>query len=166
MIFTITSLNNSLRNKLEPRTGTAESKLKAIEKLSDAGIPTGVMVGPIIPGLTDHELENILKLASEAGARDASYTMIRLNGQLDKIFEDWLEINYPDRKQKILNKIKLAHGGKLNDNQWGRRMKGEGNITKIISSLFKKHKVKYFQNPELIPLSTNGFRKNGNLSLF
>ncbi len=166
VIFTITSLNNKLRSKLEPRTSTAKSKLNAIGQLTDLNVPTGVMVGPIIPGLTDHELEPILKLAADAGARDASYTMLRLNGQLSGIFEQWLDLNYPDRKVKILNKVKEAHAGKLNDTKWKRRMRGEGNTAEIIAKMFRIYRAKYFKNQPSQPLSIDRFRRNGNLSLF
>ncbi len=166
VLFSITTLNNRLRNKLEPRTGTATGKLKAISTLSEANIPTGVMVGPIIPGLTDHEIEPILKAASDAGAKEASFTMIRLNGQIAQIFEDWLATYYPDRKEKILNKIKEAHDGKLNDSKWGRRMRGEGNTAEIITKFFKIYQKKYFGSKSTPPLTTQRFRRNGNLSLF
>ena len=166
VIFTITSLDEKLRRALEPRTSTAAAKLKAIQQLSNLNISTGVMMGPIIPGLNDHEIDPILRHAAEAGAVQASYTMIRLNGQLSGIFEKWLDENYPDRKQKILHKIKQAHDGKLNDNRWGRRMRGEGKISDVVSTMFKHQRNKYFGQQEVISLSTDRFRKNGNLSLF
>jgi len=166
VFFTITTLDEELRRKMEPRTSTSITKLKVIEKLAGQNIPVGVMMGPIIPGLNDHEIENILSSAAKAGASEASYTMIRLNGQLNLLFENWLERHFPERKEKILNKVKSLHAGKLNDSNWSRRMRGEGKLADMVSKLFKLHRSRYFNNNSLVELRTDRFRRNGNLSLF
>src|SRR5690606_21713352 len=104
----------------EPRTATAVNKLKTIEKLSQAGIPTFIMNAPLIPGLNTEEIPNVIKNAAAAGAISAGYTMVRLNGNIKHLFYDWLYKNFPDRADKVWNQISEVHGGKVNDSQWGR----------------------------------------------
>ncbi len=164
--FSITTLDERLRRTLEPRTSSAHKKLEAMRKLNAAGVKCGVMNAPIIPGLNHHEIPEILKLSSEAGAISASYTVVRLNGQLGELFEDWLGRFYPDRAAKVLAQIEELHGGNINDSQWGRRMSGEGNYAKIIDQLFKKSRKQYFGDIRMPPLTTKLFRKGGNYTLF
>ncbi|MET4081341.1 DNA repair photolyase [Pedobacter sp. UYP30] len=135
----INSLNEQLRQKMEPRTTTAKQRLKVVEELTKAGIPVGVMVAPLVPGLSDHEIPAVLKAVANAGARRARYTIVRLNGAVGELFEDWLRKNFPDRFDKVWNAIKSCHGGNVNDSRFGERMKGDGNIAKIISESFKLH---------------------------
>jgi DNA repair photolyase len=135
----INSLNEDLRFKMEPRTTTAKQRLKVIEELSKLGIPMGVVVAPLIPGLSDHEIPKILKSAANAGARSAGYTVVRLNGAIDGIFEDWLKKNYADRFEKVWHLIQSCHGGKVNDSRFGDRMRGDGNIAQMIRDNFKLH---------------------------
>lgn len=135
----INSLNEDLRSKMEPRTTTAKQRLKVIEELSKVGIPMGVVVAPLIPGLSDHEIPKILKSAANAGARSAGYTVVRLNGAIAGIFEDWLKKNYADRFEKVWHLIKSCHGGKVNDSRFGDRMRGDGNIAQMIRDNFKLH---------------------------
>ena len=135
----INSLNETLRSKMEPRTTTAKQRLKIVEDLSKAGIPMGVMVAPLVPGLSDHEIPAILKRVSEAGAIGAGYTIVRLNGAIGGIFEDWLRKNYPDRFDKVWHMIQSCHGGRVNDSRFGDRMRGEGNIAQLIRDSFKLH---------------------------
>jgi len=137
--ISINSLNEDLRLKMEPRTATAKQRLKVVEELSKAGIPTGVMVAPLVPGLSDHEIPNILKAVADAGARSAGYTVVRLNGAVASIFEDWLRSNYPDRFDKVWHAIQSCHGGAVNDSRFGDRMMGGGNIAKLIRDTFKLH---------------------------
>lgn len=166
VVLSITSENKSLRRLLEPRTACASKKFEAIRKLTEAGIPVGIMNAPIIPGLNHHETPAILKRASEAGAVFASYTVVRLNGQIGKIFKDWLIKTYPDRADKVWNQIQELHGGKVNDSEFGRRIKGDGKLAESIKNLFDVSKRKYFKNMEPPRLSTAHFRKLGNYSLF
>ena len=135
----INSLNEDLRSKMEPRTTTAKQRLKVIKELSKLGIPMGVVVAPLIPGLSDHEIPKILKSAANAGARSAGYTVVRLNGAIASIFEDWLKKNYADRFEKIWHLIQSCHGGKVNDSRFGDRMRGDGNIAQMIRDNFKLH---------------------------
>lgn len=135
----INSLNEDLRQVMEPRTTTAKQRLKIVEQLSKAGIPMGVMVAPLIPGLSDHEIPQILKAVKEAGAIKAGYTVVRLNGAIAQIFEDWLHKNFPDRFDKVWHMIQNCHGGNVNDSRFGDRMRGDGNIAKMIKDSFKLH---------------------------
>ncbi|MFW5659556.1 MAG: PA0069 family radical SAM protein, partial [Bacteroidota bacterium] len=136
----LNTLDEEVRRKTEPRTASVKRRLQAIEKLSSAGVPVGVMVAPIIPGLTLDAVPGVLKAVAEAGARNAGYTMVRLNGQVGEIFTRWLAQAFPDRASKVLNQIKSVHGGKLNDSQWGRRMKGGGELAAVVADMFKLYK--------------------------
>jgi len=135
----INSLNEDLRQKMEPRTTTAKQRLKVVEQLSALNIPVGVMVAPLIPGLSDHEIPSILKAVANAGATNAGYTVVRLNGAIGQIFEDWLKKNFPDRADKVWHMIQSCHGGNVNDSRFGDRMRGDGNIAKMIRDSFRLH---------------------------
>jgi len=135
----INSLNESLRQVMEPRTTTAKQRLKIVEELSKAGIPMGVMVAPLVPGLSDHEIPKILKAVANAGAIKAGYTVVRLNGAIAQIFEDWLRKNFPDRFDKVWHMIQSCHGGNVNDSRFGDRMRGDGNIAQMIRDNFRLH---------------------------
>lgn len=135
----INSLSEKLRSVMEPRTTTIKQRLKVVEDLTKAGIPTGVMVAPLVPGLSDHEIPKILKTIAEAGAKNAGYTIVRLNGAIGPIFEDWLRSNFPDRFDKVWHMIQSCHGGNVNDSRFGDRMRGDGNIAQLISDTFRLH---------------------------
>ena len=135
----INSLNEQLRQKMEPRTTTSRQRLKIVEELSKAGIPMGVMVAPLVPGLSDHEIPAVLKTIASAGATSAGYTIVRLNGAIGGIFEDWLRKNYPDRFEKVWHMIQSCHGGNVNDSRFGERMRGDGHIAQMIRDNFKLH---------------------------
>jgi len=137
--ISINSLNEKLRLQMEPRTTTVKQRLNVVEELSKAGIPTGVMVAPLVPGLSDHEIPAILKTIAGCGARSAGYTIVRLNGAVGPIFQDWLKANFPDRAEKVWHMIQSCHGGKVNDSRFGERMRGEGNIAKLIKDTFALH---------------------------
>ena len=166
--ISINSLTEETRSKLEPRTATAKQRLKIIEMLTQNGIPVGIMCAPIIPGLTDHEIPQVLQAAADHGASWAGYTIVRLNGQLGELFEDWLKHAYPLRAEKIWHQIQACHGGKVNDSEYGRRMKGSGNFAEIIRDNFRLHCQKNRLNRTKLTLSTIHFRckTNGQLSLF
>ncbi|MHA7099398.1 PA0069 family radical SAM protein [Roseivirga pacifica] len=166
--FSLTTLDESVRRKLEPRTSTARQKLKAMELLSSIGVPVTLMIGPVIPGLNDHEIPELMKAASKAGATRVSFTMIRLNGQIGNVFEHWVIQAFPDRADKILNQIKGAHGGQLNDSRFGARMRGEGRMVQSIHRLFELSKAKYFQHSGRPKLRTDLFIKTnrGQMGLF
>jgi DNA repair photolyase len=159
--LSITTLDEALRRNLEPRTSTAKQRLKALEILSEKGIPVNVNLAPIIPGLNSHEIVAILNAAGERGARSAAYIMVRLNGQISDLFEDWIAEIYPDRAAKVLNQIRETHGGTLNDSEWNRRMKGEGPIAEQIKNMFDLAKKKYLVKSKPPPISTDLFFRPG-----
>lgn len=165
----INSLNESLRQKMEPRTTTATQRLKIIEQLSNAGIPVGIMEAPIIPGLNDTEIPQVLKAVANAGAKWAGFTIVRLNGQIGEIFKDWLHKTFPDRAEKVWHSIEACHGGKVNDSEFGRRMKGEGHLAGLIRQTFKMHARLNQLNILSMELDSSLFRRPGEgrqLSLF
>lgn len=146
--ISLTTLDEDLRRELEPRTASVAQRLKVIETLSAAGIPVNVMLAPVIPGLTDHELLPMAEKVSQLGARSIGYTLVRLNGAIAEIFEDWVRKHRPERAERVLNRIKDCHGGKLNDSRFGTRMRGEGEIANIIAMQFKLAKQRYFGDRE------------------
>lgn len=137
VMVTITSLDDDLRLKLEPRTATYKNRLKAVKFLADEGVPVGVMMAPIIPGLTSHEIPELIKTAAANGASVAGYTIVRLNGAIADVFKDWLHKNFPDRADKVWHQIQDCHGGQVNDSRFGTRTRGEGKIAESIRNLFK-----------------------------
>ncbi len=161
----ITTLDKQLAAVMEPRTSRPSRRLEAIRKLADAGIPVGVNVAPIIPGLTDHECAAILEEAAAAGASFAGYTMIRLPYKVKDLFTDWLEQHYPNRKKKVLHKILDIREGKLNSSDWGTRMKGTGNFSKQIADLFKTQTHRLGLNEKRRRLSTKHFVGNSGSQL-
>ncbi|RYD93693.1 MAG: PA0069 family radical SAM protein [Sphingobacteriales bacterium] len=161
VIMTITSLDEDLRRVLEPRTTTGAQRLRAIELLSKAGVQAGVMLGPMIPGLNDQEMPAILKAAAEAGATFSAYTFVRLNGAVKLLFHDWLYKNFPDRADKVWHLIESGHGGKVNDNQFGRRMSGEGNIARLIADQYKAYTRKFGLVHERLGLDCTQFKRPG-----
>ena len=135
--ISVTSLDPELQRVLEPRTSSPEARLDTISQLRAAGIPVGVMVAPVIPGLTDHEVPKILEACANAGAQFAGYTIVRLPWAVAPLFEHWLEEHFPDRKEKVLGRIRLLRGDRLNNSQWHTRMTGEGIFAEQIASLFE-----------------------------
>jgi DNA repair photolyase len=135
--LSVTSLDPSLQRVLEPRTSSPQARLDAIKQLRSAGVPAGVMVAPVIPGLTDHEIPKILEACAKAGAQFAGYTVVRLPWAVAPLFEHWLGEHFPDRKEKILGRIRHLRGNRLNNSVWHRRMTGEGIFAQQIASLFK-----------------------------
>jgi DNA repair photolyase len=166
--ISLTSLDESLRIQLEPRTASSLNRLKVIEKLSKNNIPVNVMVAPIIPSLNSHEIPDIIKASSEHGARSAAYTIVRLNGALKDIFEDWITKNFPDRAEKVLHQIMECHGGKVNDSRFGIRMRGEGQFAEMIRDLFYASTQKYMKDNQFPELDLTLFKRpgNGQLQLF
>ncbi|PKV75798.1 PA0069 family radical SAM protein [Pontibacter ramchanderi] len=155
--ISITTLDEKLRQKLEPRTATGARRLQVVQQLAAVGIPVNVMVAPIIPGLNDSEIPAIIKSAAEAGASSAAYTIVRLNGSIGPIFEDWIREAFPDRADKVLSQIADCHGGQLNDSRFGTRMRGEGKFAETISKLFRMSLKKYMANRSMKPYNYNHF---------
>ena len=148
VMVSLTTLDAELARVMEPRTAQPAMRLKAIEELASAGIPVGVMMAPIIPGLTDHEIDKLLKAAADAGAQSAGYTIVRLPYGVKELFPTWLETHYPNRKNKVLNLLRGMRNGELNDNRFGKRMGGVGAYADNIDQLFelarKRHGFKGF----------------------
>jgi DNA repair photolyase len=166
--ISLTTLDESLKRILEPRTSSAQSVLKTIRRLSDAGIPVQVLNAPVIPSLNDHEMFELAKAAAAAGARDIRYQVVRLNGKVAEIFNGWLEQAFPERASRIMNQIKDLHGGKVNDSRFGTRMKGEGHLASIIASQQALARKKFFSNQPKIQLDYSRFNAGTGkqLSLF
>jgi DNA repair photolyase len=124
--ISITTLDAKLARSMEPRAATPSKRLAALEELSAAGIPTVVMVAPIVPAINDSEIEAILKAAYAAGAREAGYVMLRLPLEVKDVFQQWLQTEYPDRARKVMSLVKSTREGKAYDSTFGRRMSGGG----------------------------------------
>ncbi len=170
VFISVTTLDPTLTAKLEPRTSSPNRRLAAIELLAKAGVPVGVLVAPVIPGLTDHELPAILQAVANAGATFAGYTPLRLPGAVAPLFEQWLIHHFPDRKDKILNRIRSIRGGKLNDPNFNSRMSGQGEFADAIANLFATGCRKAGLIGKMPRTSTEHFRvpiqKGGQMGLF
>jgi DNA repair photolyase len=158
--ISITTLNEELRLRMEPRTATGFNRIKLIQALSEKHIPTGVMCAPIIPGLNSFEIPEIIKNAAEAGALSAGYTLVRLTGSLKEIFTDWLQKNYPDKFYKVIHQIQEIHQGNFTNNEFGKRMTGTGNMALMINKLFKASVNKYLVNKQMPAYNTQVFYDN------
>lgn len=156
---TITSLDENIRQKLEPRTTTYQNRLKVIRELTAAGIPCGVMVAPVIPGLTNYGIAEVIEAAGKAGAYTAGYTVLRLNGQVKQLFTDWVHKTFPDAATKILKQVAECHGGNVNDSRFGTRMKGEGKIAESIRNLFVASRKKHMSLIPAYELNVDAFER-------
>ena len=161
VLVSITSFEENLRQAMEPRTTTAKQRLRIIEELGKEGVRMGVMLGPMIPGLNEQEMQRIMKAASEMGATFSAYTFIRLNGAIKLLFHDWIYKNYPDRADKVWHLIENAHNGKVNDSRFGLRMRGEGPIADLVRQQFRKYNKIYGLNDERWELDTTQFIRPG-----
>jgi len=166
VIVSLTSLNEELRRLMEPRTASAQRRLSVIQQLSQMGIPVGVNTAPIIPGLNDHEIPELIKQASLNGACWAGYTVVRLNGSVGEIFSEWIHKSIPNKAEKVLNQIKEMHGGRINDSDFGRRMTGEAIFAEHIKQLHKLSKTKYMAGRSFPPYNYDLFIKGGQLRFF
>jgi len=166
--ISLNTLNEQLRQKLEPRTVTATGRLAVIQALSGNGIPVRVMVAPVIPGLNSNEIPSVIRASADRGALAAGFTMVRLNGSIAELFTDWIHKTYPDRAEKVLNMIKACHDGKLNDSEFGRRMKGEGNLAESIHQLFRMSVNRFMGNRSMPEFDHSLFvpKKGRQMNLF
>ncbi|WP_207429575.1 PA0069 family radical SAM protein [Pedobacter sp. SYSU D00535] len=162
---TINSLNENLRQKMEPRTVTAKSRLMLINKLASENIPVRLMMAPIVPGLNSEEIPALIKAAADEGVSSAIFTIIRLNGAIGEIFSDWIHKAYPDRAEKVLNRIADCHGGSLNDSRIGKRIRGDGKIAESIHQLFNISVNRFLKGRSMPPLSTDHFMPAGGKQL-
>jgi DNA repair photolyase len=161
VFVSITTLDPELARVLEPRTSRPEGRLAAIRALTEAGIPTGVLIAPVIPGLTEHELPSILEAAAGAGARQAGYVLLRLPGPVAGLFEDWLDRHRPEAKEKVLGRIRAMRSGRLNDARFGHRMRGEGPAADLVRQLFHVSSQRHGLNQAPWPVSATAFRWPG-----
>ena len=159
VMLSVTTLDHRLARKMEPRASTPQRRLEAIRLLSSAGIPTGVMVAPIIPGLTDHEIEPILEAAAEAGAKTAGYVMLRMPLEIKDLARQWLTENVPDRASKVIAQMQDSRGGKDYDAAFGTRMRGSGPFAELIAQRFKKATRRFGLDGKLAPLRTDLFHR-------
>jgi DNA repair photolyase len=157
--ISVTTLDPHLQRSLEPRAPRPELRLEAIAALASAGIPTGVMIAPVIPGLTDHEIAAIAREAARAGASFAGRVMLRLPHAVAPLFADWLERNFPDRKQKVLNRVRAVREGRLNDPRFGSRLRGSGLFAEQLHALFELACRREGLAPSAPPLSVAAFRR-------
>jgi DNA repair photolyase len=167
--LSITSLDEKLQRVMEPRTSIPARRLAAVEKLSQAGVPVRVMVAPVIPGLNDTEVPAIVRAAADAGAVGAGWIMLRLPYAVAPLFEDWLERHFPDRRDKVLNRLRAMRGGKLYDSTYGARMRGDGIMAEQIGALFDAAVRKHGLNRDRARLCTSEFKRpepGGQLRLF
>jgi DNA repair photolyase len=166
--ISINTLDEELRQKLEPRTSSINKRFNLVKQLAQHRIPVTVLAAPIIPGLNDTDILPLVKRAAEAGARNVKQIIVRLNGDIGEIFTHWIDQNYPDRRDKIINKIKSLHGGKLNNSNWGARMEGQGRIADIIHQQFDLAKRLYLLDDKKYVYNTDLYHqlKDRQLSLF
>ena len=166
--LSIPTMNEDLRRKMEPRTSSSMKKLEALKILKENNIPTGAMIAPIIPGLNSDETLKVIQKISETGADWFGYTLIRLNDAVEPVFAKWLEMNFPDRKDKVISLIKQMRGGKLGEKRYFERYKGEGNIAEMIHKTIEIGRNKYFKDRKMAELSTEHFTgsKTQQLKLF
>ncbi len=161
VIVSITTLDARLAHEMEPRASLPSRRLAMIEHLAAAGVPVAVLVAPVVPGLTDSEIPAILERAAEAGAGAAGYTLLRLPGAVQTVFLDWLERVYPQKRAVVEARVRACRHGRLNDSQFGRRMRGEGPVAEMIAQLFHAAARRTGLDRELPPLNTTAFRRPG-----
>lgn len=157
VFLSVTTLDSELAGEMEPRTSTPAARLRAIETLSAAGVPVGVMTAPIIPGLNDSELPELLRVAKEAGAAAAGYVFLRLPSTVEPVFREWLGRTHPERQSQIENRIRGARDGQLNGSQWGERMRGTGEIADQIAAMFRLFTRRYGLDKRLPPHDSTRF---------
>jgi DNA repair photolyase len=158
VVLAVTTLDPELARVMEPRATAPAGRLQAIRELTAAGIPTMVLLAPVVPGLTDHEMPAILEAARDAGAVGAGYTLLRLPHGLPALFEGWLDQHFPEKKEKVLSRVRAMRGGAINEVRFGARMTGEGAIAEMIKQVFELTKRKLGFAGRLT-LSTAAFRR-------
>jgi DNA repair photolyase len=155
--ISVTTLDAGLARRMEPRAAAPARRLAVIRRLAEAGIPVRAMIAPVVPGLTDHELEAILEAARDAGASAASWIMLRLPMEVAPLFRDWLAEKEPGRAAKVMARVQDTHGGKDYDPAWGKRMRGEGLWSRLIAQRFDKAVARLGLNREMPPLRRDLF---------
>jgi DNA repair photolyase len=159
VMISVTTLDDELKRTMEPRTASPSRRLKIIERLSSAGVPVGSMIAPVIPGLTDHEIERIVARVAAAGADQAAYILLRLPHEVADLFKNWLEEHHPLRARKVMSMIRQLRSGQINDPCFGSRMSGRGNLAILLRDRFEKacrrHRLSTGASPRL---NTGAFR--------
>jgi DNA repair photolyase len=155
--LSVTTLDRKLARAMEPRASTPDRRIETLERLVDAGVPTSVMVAPVIPGLTDMEMERILERAAAAGVRQAGYVLLRLPLEIGDLFTEWLRANCPDRANRVLSLMRSARGGRLYEAKWGERMTGEGPYAWMIGRRFELAAERLGLNERSVELRTDLF---------
>jgi len=155
----VTTLDSELARRMEPRAARPERRLEAMAALARAGVPVGVLIGPVVPGLNDAEIPRILEAAGRAGARSASWVLLRLPKPVDELFDAWLAQHYPERRERVLGRIREVRAGRLSDAKFHRRQRGQGEYAEQIAQLFAVSARKHGLDGPLPPLSTASFRR-------
>lgn len=155
--ISVTTLDSKLSRLMEPRVPAPARRIKTIRRLVDAGCPVRIMASPLIPGLTDHELESILKAGKGAGAKAASWMSVRLPLEVAPLFHEWVRETFPDRADRIIGKVRALHGGRDYDPEWGKRMRGEGPFAEIVARRFAVAVSRLGLSETLPPLRTDLF---------
>jgi DNA repair photolyase len=156
--ISVTSLDRSVARKMEPRAATPPKRLEAIRQLSEAGVPTAVMVAPIVPSINDSEIESILEATHTAGARSAGYVLLRLPLELKELFREWLETDFPDRATRVINVLRSMHGGRDYVSEFGVRQRGTGSYASLIGTRFHLALKRLHMNERNFELRTDLFR--------
>ena len=155
--LSVTTLDRRLARAMEPRASTPDKRLETVQRLTDAWVPTSVMVAPVIPGLTDMEMERILERAAASGARQAGYVLLRLPLEIGDLFTEWLKANCPDRANRVLSLMRSTRGGRLYEAKWGERMTGEGPYAWMIGRRFELAAERLGLNEQSVALRTDLF---------
>jgi DNA repair photolyase len=159
VFVSITTLDDELKRRMEPRAASPAARLATVRKLSEAGIPTGVMFAPVIPAINDHELEDVVAASAEAGAATAGYLLLRLPGEVRDLFYEWLETHYPERANRVRNRIRQLRGGRDNDPRFGARMRGQGPWADLLRRRFESACRRHgLEHGRAKPLETALFR--------
>jgi DNA repair photolyase len=159
VFVSVTTLDDELKRRMEPRAAAPRARLAAISKLAAAGIPTGVMFAPVVPAINDHELEAVLDAAAAAGANTAGYVLLRLPGEVRELFYEWLELHYPDRARRVRSRINELRGGRDNDPRFGHRMRGQGPWADLLRRRFDAAcRRNGLESGRAAPLTTELFR--------
>ncbi|MEM7718388.1 MAG: radical SAM protein, partial [Pseudomonadota bacterium] len=155
--ISVTTLDAAVARKMEPRVPTPARRLATVRRLTEAGCPVRIMVSPVVPALTDHELEAILDAGAAAGATAASWIMLRLPHGVADLFRDWVQAHFPDRAARIMARVRDIHGGKDYDPEWGKRMTGEGLFAELMAQRFEIARVRLGLAEDLPALRTDLF---------
>lgn len=166
VMVSINSMDETLRRNLEPRTATYSKRLEVVKKLNNNGIPTGVIIAPVIPGLNLQDVPSVIEAAAQAKAMKIAHIVLRLNGKVADIFRNWLEAVYPDRVEKVWSHVEAMHAGQVNDSRFLKRMLGEGKMAELVQQMVKTAVDKHMPNRSMPEFDLSKFRKGGMYGLW